>query len=76
MAQSPLPQPGPKGCRVGETHQRKALVVMVIGGFHPPYEIHFWPFQNRLSNRQTVFLGLNQRESALSSFSGSSMPRE
>src|SRR5262249_50381836 len=37
------------GYRVGTTHQRKALASAVIGGVHPPYEIHLPPFRNRLT---------------------------
>src|SRR5579883_274132 len=44
-----VPKAGSDGCRVGATHQRKALVILMIGGFHPPYEIDLRPFRNRLS---------------------------
>ncbi len=40
-----VPEAPSDGCRVGATHQRKALV---FGGLHPPYECGFRPFRDRL----------------------------
>ena len=40
-----VPEALSDGCRVGATHQRKALV---FGGLHPPYECGFRPFCDRL----------------------------
>ena len=40
-----VPEAPSDGCRVGATHQRKALV---FGGLHPPYECGFRPFWDRL----------------------------
>ncbi|HZW29329.1 MAG TPA: hypothetical protein VFF52_01395, partial [Isosphaeraceae bacterium] len=36
-----VPQAWSNRCRVGETHHRKALAGLKIGGFHPPYNIDF-----------------------------------
>ncbi len=36
-----VPQAWSNRCRVGETHHRKAVVGLKIGGFHPPYNIDF-----------------------------------
>ncbi len=48
-----VPQAWSNRCRVGETHHRKALAGLKIGGFHPPYNIDFPTLPGQTLKMQT-----------------------